>query len=161
MKKVIFPIVIIAVLFLVGKFLFSNHEKGILASKNLKKENIAYKNIKISDSIIKAEIAASEENKKRGLSGRESLVETAGMLFVFDKSGFYPFWMKEMNFSIDIVWIGDNWEIIGVAENLNPDSYPQTFYPPKPARLALEVNAGWAKKNNVKIGMTASVLNSE
>ena len=83
------------------------------------------------------------------------------MLFVFDKSGFYPFWMKEMNFSIDIVWIGDNWEIIGVAENLNPDSYPQTFSPSQPVWLVLEVNAGWVKRHNIKTGMTVKVLNSE
>ena len=161
MKKIFFLIFIVAVLFLAGKVLFSNRGNETLAPKNLKKEKIVHKNIGIGDSIVRAEIALSEEEKKKGLSGKESLAEAAGMLFVFDKSGFYPFWMKEMNFSIDIVWIGDNWEIIGVAENLNPDSYPQTFSPSQPVWLVLEVNAGWVKRHNIKTGMTVKVLNSE
>lgn len=137
--------------------MFSNNQSEILASKNLKEENITYKNIGIGNSVIKVKVALSEEEKRKGLSGREFLPKDQGLLFIFNKPGFYQFWMKEMNFPIDIVWIGDNLEIIDLTENLKPDSYPQTFFPSKPAQFVLEVNAGWIKRHYIKKGMTARI----
>lgn len=147
MKKVIFLIVIVLFLF--------------FPSKNPKEENIFIENIAMGDSVIKVEIAISEEEKKRGLSGRKFLPENQGLLFVFDKSGFYSFWMKDMNFPIDIVWLGNNLEIIDMGENLGPETYPQTFFPQRPAKFVLEVNAGWIKRHNIKLGMTAKVLSAK
>lgn len=158
MKKTILLIIALSAVFFAGNFLFSGRESQFLLSKNSKEENIIHKNIKIGESTVKIEVAISEEDKKRGLSGREFLPEDQGLLFVFELPGFHSFWMKEMNFPIDIIWIGDNLEIIGIEENLDPDSYPQIFSPPKPTWLVLEVNAGWAKRHNAEAGMTAKFL---
>ena len=55
--------------------------------------------------LIDAEIADSAERQRRGLSGRPSLARGEGMLFVYDEPAPRGFWMPDMNFDIDIVWI--------------------------------------------------------
>lgn len=54
---------------------------------------------------IKAEVVDNEEARMKGLSGRDNLADDEGMFFVFEKSDIYPFWMKDMKFAIDIIWI--------------------------------------------------------
>src|SRR3989344_8940875 len=61
--------------------------------------------IKIGQKTIFIEIADTQEKQKKGLSGRDNLPEDSGMLFVFKEEGHHQFWMKDMNFSIDIIWI--------------------------------------------------------
>jgi uncharacterized membrane protein (UPF0127 family) len=64
------------------------------------------------------------------------------MLFVFDKSDRYGFWMKDMHFALDICWLDDSGKVISIARNVSADSYPKAFYPKKPARMVIEANAG-------------------
>src|SRR3989344_4406691 len=81
--------------------------------------------IRIGDQTIAVEIADSEEERNLGLSGRESMPSGSRLLFIFNLSGKYGFWMKDMYFPIDIVWIDESWQVIGVERNLDPDTYPQ------------------------------------
>lgn len=108
----------------------------------------------IKDKSLRVELAKSEEEKIRGLSGRETLEEDKGMFFIFDKPGFYSFWMKDMLFPIDIIWIDENYRIVDITENALPESFPATFQPKTPAKFVLEVNAGWAEKNDIQINDT-------
>lgn len=94
-------------------------------------------------------LALKSEEIIKGLSGKKSLGENQGMLFVFEKPDRYGFWMKEMNFPIDIIWIDENYKIIEITKNLKPDSYPKIFRPKKPAQFVLEINIGWAEKNKI------------
>lgn len=91
---------------------------------------------------INIEIADTNAERMQGLSGRESLETGRGILFIFPESGLYGFWMKDMNFSIDIIWLNGDLQPIGIEKNISPDSYPQVFYPPVPVKYVLEVNAG-------------------
>ena len=88
----------------------------------------------------------------RGLSGRSFLPEGRGMLFVFEKPGRHGFWMKDMKFAIDIIWIDEGFRVKGVSSNISPQSFPRTFQPPEPIRWALEVTNGWAETHEVKQG---------
>lgn len=99
-----------------------------------------------------AEIADSENKIKKGLSGRNQLGEAEGMLFVFEKPSIHSFWMKDMKFSIDIIWIDEALKIIDIAKNVSPDTYPRTFQSSKPVKYVLEVKAGWTEKYNVNKG---------
>jgi uncharacterized membrane protein (UPF0127 family) len=66
------------------------------------------------------ETLVTETEREKGLGGRESLCKTCVTLFVFEKPGQYPFWMKDMRFPIDIVWLlGD--KVVFIAENVSPD----------------------------------------
>ncbi|MCX6751552.1 MAG: DUF192 domain-containing protein, partial [Candidatus Nomurabacteria bacterium] len=92
------------------------------------------------------------EAQEKGLSGRKSLNEDQGMLFVFYKSEIYPFWMKDMNFAIDIIWIDEDFRVVFIKKNASTQSYPETFTPNQNARYVLEGSAGFSEKNNLKVG---------
>lgn len=108
--------------------------------------------ITIGNQKLYVEIAQTSEEKAQGLSGRESFKEDQGMLFIYDEAGFYSFWMKDMLFPIDIIWIDENFEIVDVTKNIQPDSFPQIFQSQKPAQYVLEVNAGFSDQNSIQIG---------
>lgn len=111
--------------------------------------------VKIANQEVRVDLALSEAEKNKGLGGREGLHENEGMLFVFDETGKYSFWMKDMKFAIDIIWIGENKEIIYIKKNATPESYPESFEPENPTRdtkYVLEIPAGFSEKNNLKIG---------
>lgn len=118
--------------------------------KEFKENDI--KNINIGGKIINLELVMSDESRSRGLSGRERLKDGEGMLFVFDYPDKYPFWMKDMKFSIDIIWIGEDLKIVYIKKNASPDSYPNSFSTEKDAKYVLEVNSGFSEKNNLKEG---------
>ena len=108
--------------------------------------------LKIVDTEIKVEIADTDAERSLGLSGRDSLKTGYGMLFVFDTPGSYGFWMKDMKFSIDIIWIDADGRVIGVEKGVEPETYPKVFYPPTPAKYVLEVPAGFADLHQVTPG---------
>lgn len=106
--------------------------------------------IRISGQEIQVEIADTEEKRSRGLSGRKNLPEDSGMLFLFELPAEYSFWMKDMRFSLDIIWIDENKKIVAISENISPNTYPNSFSPSQNVKYVLEVNAGWAGKNAVQ-----------
>lgn len=96
--------------------------------------------------------AETEKEQAQGLSGRETLSENEGMLFVYQEEDIRFFWMKDMNFSIDIIWIDGNKRIVDITKNASPESYPEIFSPKKPAQYVLEVVAGFSDKHNLEKG---------
>jgi uncharacterized membrane protein (UPF0127 family) len=111
--------------------------------------------VRINDLSIPVEIADSSEEWSRGLSGRQSLPAEQGMLFVFPAPGMYPFWMPDMRFPIDIIWIDQDRRVIGVSENVPPlenAAKPVYYRPPSPAQYVLEVNAGFARSHGITVG---------
>lgn len=108
--------------------------------------------IQINDRIITVEIADTPEERERGLSGKEGLAEDEGMLFIFDEDGKPSFWMKDMLFAIDIVWISRDGAIVHIEENVAPETYPTSFAPRSEARYVVELPAGYASKYTVRLG---------
>jgi len=102
-----------------------------------------------SEKVIPAILAQTPVELSQGLSGRESLPMDQGMLFAFPQPGNHGFWMKEMRFPIDIIWLGEDKVVKGVTASITPDTYPTIFYPPSPVRYVLELNAG----QNIKMGL--------
>lgn len=118
--------------------------------------------VKINDSVFEVEVAKSLAELSRGLSGRESLEENKGMLFVFGFSGKNGFWMKDMKFSLDIIWIKDN-RITGIEKNVPPPATAaeglKIYYPPESINKVLEINAGLSDKLGIKVGDLVSIDN--
>lgn len=102
---------------------------------------------------IRVTIASTSAERERGLSGKTFLATDEGMLFIFDHSEPYGFWMPDMNFAIDIIWIDSDWRIVDVKENATPMSYPTVFTPHAPARYVLEVDANLARTWGWKKGV--------
>jgi len=152
MKK-IRNIFIISSLLITSAFLIFLFTQGEPANNNGSRLNqIAAPTLKLEGSTIELEIAQTAEQRVRGLSGRVSLPENSGMLFIFEGEGEYGFWMKEMHFPIDIIWLDENFTVVDIKKNALPESYPELFYPKAPAQYVLEVNAGFAEAHNIKEG---------
>lgn len=122
-------------------------------AKNSMLDDGAMIKVGVGEAKVEAEVVKSDAGKHTGLGGREKLGENNGMFFVFDGPSKYSFWNKDMLFPIDIIWIKDG-VIVDISENM-PDfktSPNYTVTPQVEADFVLEVNAGFVKAHNIKIG---------
>ncbi len=102
--------------------------------------------ITVGERAFTVEIADTDLTRQQGLSGREVLPANWGMLFIFDRPGYYAFWMPKMKFNLDIVWI-DADKVVGVAEGFASSPYTLST-PPQQVSRVLEVTAG----SGIKVG---------
>jgi uncharacterized protein len=115
--------------------------------------------VDINGHTFKIEIAQSLEAKKFGLLGRESIADDEAMLFIFSDKKIRSFWMKDMNFNIDLLWI-DNNTIIGLEKNMQALDYTGMGYDlPRytslqPIDKVLEIKSGSIENLDIKIGDT-------
>lgn len=109
-------------------------------------------------------VARSEHDKTIGLSGKRNLGPNSGMIFVFSKDDYYPFWMKDMNFAIDILFLKDN-KIDTIYKNVPPPATGQNvagltvYRPQNKINYVLELPAGTANKLGLKKGDTITLRN--
>jgi uncharacterized protein len=118
--------------------------------------NLKHSTLIINQKTISVEIANTEATRSLGLSGRKSLMPDEGMLFIWEYEVYPIFWMKDMHFPLDVIWINNN-KVIAVIENMQPEPGKKdnelTLYPEtKAVTMALEVNAGYVQKNNIEVG---------
>jgi len=109
--------------------------------------------VNIGSTEVRVNVADTEAERVQGLSGRTSLAEGEGLLFIFEQEGSQGIWMKDMHFSIDIIWAASDGTIITIASSVAPETYPEAFYAKEPrARYVLEVPAGFAKRHGIAEG---------
>ncbi|MDB5266535.1 MAG: hypothetical protein JWN89_350 [Parcubacteria group bacterium] len=113
-------------------------------------------NVNLQGASIPVQVADNFHLREVGLSGRTSLDQGTGMLFIFERPATYGFWMKDMTFPIDIIWILNN-KVVHVENSVDPSSYPKVFYPSSEANFVLELPSGYAMIHNIKIGDPFSV----
>lgn len=112
--------------------------------------------VTIAEEAVRVTVADSASERERGLSGLPGLAEDEGMLFIFPEDGVYSFWMRDMLFSIDILWVSAAGRVVHIEHAVSPETYPASFFSPLPARYVLELPAGWSKARGVEVG--SSVL---
>ena len=112
--------------------------------------------LRINNQTYDIEIVDEPKTRQKGLSDYQELKHNEGMLFVFDKPGEYCFWMKDMDFAIDIIWLDDSRQVVDYKENITPDSYPESFCPDSLSKYVLEVNSGDIQKLEINLGDKAS-----
>lgn len=101
------------------------------------------------------ELVDTPEARQQGLSGRESIADSEGMMFIFDTLSLQNcFWMKDMQFSIDMIWLNEDKSVVTVIDNVDPDTYPERFCPSETAKYGLEVGAGRAAELEIVAGTT-------
>lgn len=103
---------------------------------------------------VQVDVAASDETRQRGLSGRTALGENEGMLFLFGEPVPQTFWMKDMNFPIDSLWIRDG-EIVDIIVDTPPPKEGEdipVFASREPVDAVLEVPSGFAARNGLRLG---------
>ncbi len=104
------------------------------------------------DVVYAVDVAVTRDERQQGLSGRETMAQDAGMLFLFEEEQPLQFWMKDMRFPLDIIWIDGQCRLIDVAAdvptpppNASNEEIPKA-QSPLPAQYVLELNAGeWAR----------------
>ena len=99
-----------------------------------------------------AKVSDTEPLREQGLSGTPSLPQGQAMLFVFQKPDYYDFWMKDMNYPIDMIWLNDAKQVVFVKEHASPDSYPDLFKPETKALYVIEVPDGFVSANSIQQG---------
>lgn len=118
--------------------------------------------VSVNNKTFNVAIARTDEERQIGLSKKNKLDENSGMLFVFDNPDFYSFWMKEMKFPIDIIYINGN-KVIMVIENVKPPSSSNSdltlYQSDEKSDKVLELNAGASQKYNIKKGTIVKVEN--
>jgi len=120
-------------------------------------EDIKYANALVTTSSgiqINVEVADTLWKRRLGLGKRSHLKRNWGMLFVFDKLRAHHFWMKDMNFALDIIWL-DNHRIVHIIKNVKPvksGEKPPILKPLVPANFVLEIAAGRANELKLKEG---------
>lgn len=116
--------------------------------------------VTVAEHTLKVEVADSPEEREAGLSKKNSLPENQGMLFVFEQPGEYPFWMKDMKFPIDIIFISGD-KIVTIYGNVQPPTSDNPslplYSPTAPSDKVLEINAGLAEQYGMKQGDTVDV----
>ncbi len=118
--------------------------------------NNAYRqvNITVNGVELLADIAATSDQKSMGLGVKDTLNDNEAMLFLFKTESKHTFWMKDMKFQIDIIWLDADKEVVHIEHSLEPcmpDSCP-TYTPNDDSLYVLETVAGFAQKYNVTEG---------
>jgi uncharacterized protein len=108
------------------------------------------KAVNINGKTFYAEIVSSPEKMQKGLGKRNGLCQSCAMLFQFSEPGKRSFWMKDMRFPLDILWIL-NGKVVHIEKNV-PKAFLETLTPQVAANQVLEINAGLSDKLGIKEG---------
>lgn len=148
-----YTVATLAVVFLIGlsAYLYA-HTTQLQPNAGLPMQTIT-----VGGKNINVEVASNDMQRQQGLSDRTSLEVGHGMLFIFDPARMVGFWMKDMHFSIDMMFADDQGSIVKITSHASPESYsgqqpPQIFSSDVPVRYVLEVPAGYAEAQGIAIG---------
>lgn len=112
--------------------------------------------VKINNLAITAEVAKTPQTREKGLSQRENLPQNFGMLFVFGAQDRYRFWMKDVKFPLDMIWIDSEKKIADISHSAQPqpntpENLLRIYQSAVPVKYVLELYGGTAEGNNLRI----------
>lgn len=106
--------------------------------------------VRIGSKAYVAEVASTPAAQQQGLSNRTSFSSRQAMLFSYDRPQQLCFWMKDMYFSLDIIWVDSDHRVVKLQQNVSPKTYPQAFC--ASAQYVVELRAGQAAASNLRVG---------
>lgn len=116
--------------------------------------------LKVGKQTFHLEVADTPQKRQLGLSNRTSLAQDRGMIFLFDQPEYVSFWMKDMHFPLDMIFV-NNTKVVTVDENVPPPSSTNEnlpiYQPEEPVNRVIELPAGSAKKYGIKNDDTLSI----
>lgn len=161
MKKFVFQAVLLLIVTAAALLLFQTGS-GVPSLPFIPEQAVTG-TVVVNNAQIKVEIADTQKKRSKGLSGKTSLGQDEGMLFIFPQTGKYPFWMKGLTFPLDFIWIrGD--KVVDVLENVPPPQSGQSesslpiYQSNQDVDKVLEVSAGTVKRLNIKAGDTIKII---
>jgi len=111
--------------------------------------------VTVKDFELNAYVPITSELMSKGLAVKNQLKEDEAMLFIFEESAKHTFWMKDMKFPIDIIWLDSARRVVHIERNLQPCAsvFICTSYSPSAdSQYVLETVAGFAQRHNVNMG---------
>lgn len=123
------------VLFLIKDFWQTPHCQGVI----------------LQSRCFKIERADNAQERAQGLSGRASLGQDSAMLFVFDQNDSRCFWMKDVRFGIDMIFIDQDFTVNKIEKNVLPETYPKYFCSDG-TKYVIEVNQGTSELVGLQSG---------
>lgn len=153
LKKIIIPIVVAVVIGLVVTIAIIEMKSPKYEIIEVDDTGFSTNQIMINDVLIDLQIADTELTRKYGLMGQENLASNEGMLFIYDKSDIYGFWMHNMKIGLDIIWFDNLGNIVHVEQNVPPcTTEPEDckmYYPNSKGLYVLEVNEGFVEEYDI------------
>lgn len=134
-----------------------NEQQELFMTQEVRSQSNDYRqvNVMVNGLVLVADIAATDEQRTEGLSVKDSLAENEAMLFVFDNEAEHTFWMKNMKFPIDIIWIDTDKTVVHIEHNLQPCSselFCPTYKPIDDSLYVLETVGGFAEEHDIVKG---------
>jgi uncharacterized membrane protein (UPF0127 family) len=118
-------------------------------------ESVGYGTACFKEICFNVSLATTPIQQARGLMSVESLGNSSGMLFVFERGGVYPFWMKDVLIPLDIIWIDSDGKVVFIANDAQQcSSSCPSIDPGIEARYVLEINGGTSKSIGLEVGDT-------
>ena len=159
MKKFVIQVAALLLVAFAGLYVYQHPDvlNIFLPKKITQLQQQKQQSIRINNVNIKAEVSDTEVLRARGLGGRDQIATDSGMLLVFPQSQKYQFWMKGMKFPIDMIFI-DQGKVVDILKNLSAPAQSQKdndlpiYKSVVPMDMVLEVNAGFADANDIKVG---------
>jgi uncharacterized membrane protein (UPF0127 family) len=136
-KKIAIIVVICIIAFILAISFFTKPSKASLV---------------VGSKIYYLAIADSDTAKEKGLGNKASMPRNTGMLFDYDAVGRQCFWMKDMQFPLDIIWTDADHKVTHIEKSLKPDTYPKQYC--ANARYVIELTAGQASAAGITTGQT-------
>ena len=119
---------------------------------NAQKRNVSFSNATKYKYDI--ELATTISSQDIGLSSRSCFPLNGALIFLFPVDDKFGIWMKNMNFPIDVVWLDKDKKVVTILKDMQPSSYPKSYYPSSDARFVIELNSGQVDKAKIQEGQT-------
>jgi uncharacterized protein len=134
-----------------------DEQQELILSQEVRSGSNGYRqvNVTVNGQVLFADIAATDEQRTEGLAVKDSLAENEAMLFVFDNEAEHTFWMKNMKFPIDIIWLDSDKTVVHIEHNLQPCSSEllcPTYKPNDDSLYVLETIGGFAQRHDIVKG---------
>lgn len=150
MKKILFIVLVVIAL---GFFIHRINQLSLNdVGSSIRNDSYRHIQVKVGNRSFDTFVSDTEILRERGLSGFSGLSSDEAMLFIFPNADIYGFWMKDMLFPIDILWLDENFKIVSFKKNISPNTFPKIFFPDKPAMYVMEFRAGTLNALSLKVG---------
>lgn len=113
--------------------------------------------VRLGSQTFRANVAKTDQERARGLSGVHNIAEDEALLFVGESDSMNRIWMKDMKIAIDVVWLSRDLRIVHVEKSLQPSSFPTVYSPGRLTRYIVEIPEGSVDKHSIKVGSFAKI----
>ncbi len=156
--KPIIIVTIIFIIFVLGGVLYMVSNNITNKSKQINHPQVTVvQQEMIQIDFEKLELATKSEERQRGFMFRDEICDKCGMLFVFPEESELTFWMPNVYFPLDLIFMDQSGVIVKIHENTTPNNDQKKYFSEKPAQYALETKAGFVKSSGLKEGQRVDI----